>query len=248
MSSLLPDTIAPGFALLLVVASFFTSALTAAVGLGGGILMLAIMAYGMPIAALIPVHGAVQFGSNGGRFFVQRAHVAWRLLFAFAVGGAIGGLIGANLVVELPETLLTALLGFFILAVTWIPIPRLQALSLTGFGLTGLFTTFLSMFVGATGPLNAALFSKTFADRHALVATLSAVMTTQHVFKILGFALAGFAFATWVPLVAAMIATGFAGTVVGTRILNRLPERTFRTGMRAIVTVMALDLIRRAVF
>ena len=69
--SLVPPDLSTGFALLLVATSFVTSALTAGLGIGGGVALLAVMAYGMPVAALIPVHGVVQIGSNLGRFVVQ---------------------------------------------------------------------------------------------------------------------------------------------------------------------------------
>ena len=73
LASFLPEGIGVGAALLLVVASFFTSALTAAFGVGGGVAMLALMGLFVPVAALIPVHGTVQLGSNTGRAWHQRA-------------------------------------------------------------------------------------------------------------------------------------------------------------------------------
>ena len=63
--------------------------------------------------------------------------------------------------------------------------------------------------------------------------------------KIVVFGLAGFAFAQWVPLVAAMIATGYAGTIWGTRLLDRLPEERFRFWFRILLTVLALELARQ---
>jgi hypothetical protein len=45
---------------LLIVASFATSFITAAFGIGGGGVLLAILASLVPPAALIPVHGLVQ--------------------------------------------------------------------------------------------------------------------------------------------------------------------------------------------
>ncbi|HEX6016365.1 MAG TPA: hypothetical protein VFY87_32095 [Geminicoccaceae bacterium] len=54
---LLPDGLAPAVALLLVGTSFFTSMLTGALGLGGGIMMLAVIAAFLPPTVVIPVHG-----------------------------------------------------------------------------------------------------------------------------------------------------------------------------------------------
>jgi uncharacterized protein len=248
VEGLLPASFEPAAAAIFIVASFFTSALTASMGIGGGVLMLAIMAYAMPVAALIPVHGAVQFGSNAGRFLIQRRHVAWRPFAGFAVGAAFGALAGAQFVVALPEALLTLILGSFILLVTWLPLPRLGQIGGPGFALAGAVTTFVSMFVGATGPLNAAILGKAIYDRLTLVATLAGVMASQHVFKVVGFMATGFDFAEWLPLVLAMIATGLAGTATGSLVLARMPETRFRNGMRLVLSLMALDLIRRALF
>ena len=73
ISGLVPSGLEPAAAIILVTASFFTSALTAAFGVGGGVFMLALMGLMVPVAALIPVHGAVQLGSNTGRAWHQRA-------------------------------------------------------------------------------------------------------------------------------------------------------------------------------
>ena len=65
--------------------------------------------------------------------------------------------------------------------------------------------------------------------------------------KIVVFGLAGFAFWDWLPLIAAMIASGFLGTVYGTKLLDRLPEESFRRWFKIGVTVLALDLLRQGI-
>ncbi|MGB0217053.1 MAG: hypothetical protein ACPF9E_16595 [Alteromonas oceani] len=54
-------------ALGLILLAGFTSFVTGTMGLGGGMLLLVVMASVIPIAALIPVHGLVQLGSNASR-------------------------------------------------------------------------------------------------------------------------------------------------------------------------------------
>jgi uncharacterized membrane protein YfcA len=44
-----------------------------------------------------------------------------------------------------------------------------------------------------------------------------------------------------------MIAAGFAGTAVGSRLLTRVPEPVFRLVFRLLLTLVALELIRRAI-
>ena len=233
--------------MLLIIVSFFTSALTVSVGIGGGVALLALMGYLVPVAAIIPVHGVIQLGSNVGRAGILRNHIAWVCLAAFLLGAIPGAWAGGLAVGALPEPVLKAALGGFILLITWMKLPRLAAIRLPGFALTGAITTFLTMIFGATGPFNAVVLSKTFPERLRFQATTAAVMSLQHLVKTLAFALAGFAFAPWLPLIAAMIVTGLVGTWVGAHILLRTPEGRFQLIFKICLTVLALDLVRRGV-
>ncbi len=102
LGAFLPAGMGPAVALLLVAASFVTSALTAAFGVGGGMAMLALMGLFIPVAALIPVHGAVQLGSNTGRAWRQRAHVRTDIWLPFVAGSLIGAAVGALFVLQYP--------------------------------------------------------------------------------------------------------------------------------------------------
>ncbi|HEX2018077.1 MAG TPA: sulfite exporter TauE/SafE family protein [Aurantimonas sp.] len=243
--ALLPPELGAAGAAILILASFCTSALTAAFGLGGGLSLLAVMTAFFPVAVLIPLHGIVQLASNGGRVIIQRRGVAWAALPPFLLGGAIGALVGARFVVALPEAALQIAIGLFILIVTFVPIPRLGVLGFAGFAATGAVTTFLSMFFGATAPLMAAVFAQTFKERETVVATLAAVTAIQHALKAVAFFAMGVVLWPYAALLAAMVATGFLGTLAGTAVLRRLDERLFRLVLRTILAILALDLVRR---
>ena len=246
LAALLPEGLDPVVAALLVIASAFTSALTAAFGVGGGIAMLTLMGLFVPVAALIPVHGAVQLGSNTGRAWHQRANVRMDVAAPFIAGSVVGAIIGAFVVIQLPDALLKLVLGAFVIAITWTKIPGIEKLTRAGLAVASVVVALLGMLVGATGPLVSVLFAQFFAnDRKALVATHAAGMVAQHGLKIVVFGLAGFAFAEWLPLIGAMIVSGFLGTVYGTRLLERMPEESFRKWFKIAITVLALDLLRR---
>ncbi len=245
---LLPQGLSFAAAAGLVLASFFTSALTAAFGLGGGVAMMGLMGLAMPVAALIPVHGVVQLGSNTGRAIHQRAHIRWPYVVPFCAGAALGALAGGSFVIALPDALLKTILGLFIIAVTWVTIPGFGHLSRAGLAAGGAIIGALSMFLGATGPLTAAFLGQTITDdRKALVATGAMLMIALHGLKALVFGALGFAFADWLPLLLAMITTGYGGTVFGARFLERLPEDRFRFWFRIALTAVALDLVRRGI-
>ena len=227
MEQLLPEGLAFYPAIALIIASFFTSALTAAVGIGGGLSMLALMAYVIPPFALIPVHGLVQLGSNASRAHLLRKHTSWFSVLPFLVGAAVGASLGAMIAVQLPQDLLQIILAAFILLIVWISLPTIEEAKPLTIGAGGLVTTFLTIFVGATGPLTALLFERMFKDRRVLVATNATAMSFQHAFKIIAFGVAGFALFEWLPFVAVMVCLAIWAPSQVRVLLEGLPEKTF---------------------
>lgn len=245
----LPDTISFAVAALLVAASVFTSAVTAAFGVGGGIMMLVLLGLFMPVGALIPVHGMVQFGSNAGRAFHLRRAMSPAMILPFAAGAILGAFAGGSVVTELPEAVLKSVLAAVIVLLVWVKLPPLPAYrSPAMFAAGGAVSTAATMFVGATGPLVAALMARAFDDRREVVANAAMANTIQHVLKVIVFGLLGFNLAPWLPLVAAMIVSGYLGTVTGAKLLEKMDEGSFRLWFRIGVTVLVLEMLRRVFF
>jgi uncharacterized protein len=248
-ASLLPQALSPLAAFGLVIASFFTSALTAAFGLGGGVAMLALMGLAMPVAALIPVHGMVQLGSNAGRAWLQRENISTTIAWPFLVGSLAGAVIGAYTVLSLPDALMKTIIGIFIIITAWMKFPVFARLKGAGIAIGSGIIAILSMLVGASGPLLTAFFGELFPDdRKEMVATAAAGMTIHHGLKVIVFAIAGFAFTDWLPLMAAMIAAGYWGTIYGTKLLHNIPEVRFRLVFKWVLTLLALNMLRTAWF
>jgi uncharacterized membrane protein YfcA len=242
----LPPGVDLATALLLIGVSFFTSALTAAFGIGGGVAMLGALAGSVSPNVVIAVHGVVQLGSNLGRAILQRQHAHWPAIVRFLLGAIVGVALGAWLFVSLPERILLGVLGVFILMMVWVPKPRIPGLSSAGMVVGGAFSSVLTMFVGATGPFIQAILLPLKLDRKGLIATHAVMMAAQHLLKVVAFSFIGVALMPWLPLMAAMIASGFLGTVLGTRLLEKMPERLFQMILKILLTLIALDLLRRA--
>lgn len=244
--TLLPDSLSVPVAAFLLACSVLTSMITASLGAGGGVLLLVLMASWMPPAAIIPVHGMIQLGSNGGRALLTRRQVDWKVIAAFAPGVVVGAALGAWLLVDLPAPVWQLTIGLFVLYLCWgPPLPR------RSFGNAGIFlasglTSFVSLFVGATGPLVAAFIKQIHIDRFTTVATFATAMTLQHAPKALVFSAAGFVFPDWLPFILAMIACGFAGTWLGLHLLRSLSNRWFHRTFNVILTLLALRLLWQA--
>ena len=247
MEWLLPGQLSSLHVLLLILAAGATSAITASIGVGGGILLLAIMAVIMPAAAVIPVHGMVQLGSNLNRVIMTLQHVDWRLLAAFAPGALLGAWLASLFLVQLPTGTLQLTIAGFILFLCWGPKIPPMGLGRAGTFVAASITTFISMFVGATGPLVAAFVKQQQAgDRFRTVANFAACMSLQHLPKAAVFGAAGFVFKDWFGLMLLMILSGALGTWTGLHLLRRMSNRHFTLIFNWLLTLLAIQLIWQA--
>lgn len=246
-SMFLPDGMSPWVAAALVGFSFLTSAITAVFALGGGIAMLAALGLALPPAVLIPFHGCIQLGSNVGRAVIQRVHIQWHLVLWFGIGTVIGSLIGGSIAVSLPDNLFRVLIAGFVLYSVWGPQPRVSGrgpiADLAAGGIIGA----LGMVIGAIGPL-VANFLRKLDDRRELIATHATLVGINNVAKIASFTIFGVVLAPYLPLIIAMVVTGILGTMVGTRMLDAMPEAQFRKIFKIVMTVLALEMLRQAAF
>lgn len=243
----IPPEISPLFAGVMVACSFLTSALTAAMGLGGGTALLAIMGLGMPVSSLMPVHGMVQLGSNLSRTLIQRIYVVWPLVLWFLLGSAVGIALGAPVAAVIPDSIARIALGLFILWSVLRKRGEQKPLSRPFFIIGGGLSSIGTMIVGATGPMVAGLISSQGLKRQPLIATHATCMVLQHGLKILAFGLMGFAWANWLPVLAAMIISGALGTWLGTRVLDNVPERLFRVLFRLTMILLSAQLLWQGV-
>lgn len=244
IETLLPEQLSFAASSFLILFAGLTSAITASIGVGGGVLLLAVMALILPPAAIIPVHGMVQLGSNLNRALMTIKDIDWKLLAAFTPGAILGAWLASLFLVQLPIHVLQLTIAGFILFLTWGPkIPPI-GLGRLGTFAAALITTFISMFAGATGPLVAAFVKQQHqGDRFRTVANFAAAMSVQHLPKALVFGAAGFVFSDWLGLMLLMIISGAIGTWLGLHLLARLSNRNFGRIINIILTLLAIRLV-----
>jgi uncharacterized membrane protein YfcA len=89
---------------IMVFTSLFTSALSAATGMGGGVLLFTVMTLYFPMGTLIPIHGVIQFFNNFFILVFLKGHLKKTLLKPFLIGSVFGILAGAFLVSRIIQT------------------------------------------------------------------------------------------------------------------------------------------------
>ena len=120
---------------------------------------------------------------------------------------------------------------------------KIPAIAATHILFGGIFTGFLTMFFGASGTVVAGMVKTMKLEPIKHLATHSALMTIQHLIKVIIFGLVGFAYAKYSILIIAMIASGFVGTLIGKKVLVTFGHKYFKIILNTTLTLISLNLI-----
>lgn len=227
----------------LVAAAMATTYIGFVTGTAGGLMLLVLMAGIFPPLVLVPLHTFVQLGATVGRSAMMIRHMLWPTLLPFLAGAVLGAAIGARIFVDIPPSILRAMMALFVLLVVWLPEFGRVGATAWRFGLLGFIATFLGVFVGATGSLVSPVVAAASPNRRNFAATVATLMTCTHTLKIAAFTALGFAVWEYVPLIVAMIAGTLIGNYLGGYTLERMRERSFRMIFKIIMTLLALRLL-----
>ena len=227
----------------LVPIAFTTSLIAGVFGMGGGVLLITTMPGLVPPMAIIPLHAVTQLASNASRAVFGWRHIALSLVAPFLLGAVVAAALGVQVFRYLSLDWLPMLMGVVILLITWIPLPMVKGGGHWPWVFLGFYQTGIGMFVGATGPLGAALLAQRKQGRDWLVVNTAMYMSTNHLVRMLAFAFAGFAFADYALLLTGMIIGVVLGSWLGTRLRQFIPEMNFQVLFKCLVSVLALRMI-----
>jgi uncharacterized membrane protein YfcA len=227
----------------LAAASFVTSLITAAIGIGGGLGLLSMMPSFVPMAAVVPLHGVTQLFSNASRFLLDWRHAETRLLPAYLAGACLGGAVGYLFIGRVPDLYLSAVLGGFILLCTWTDLVKRLGRIVTNFFSLACIQTFLSLFVASVGLMSQPVLIKQGLSKNKVIVTHAMQMSVLHGLKVFAFVAAGFPFIRYWPILLAMMAASAVGSYCGGFFRDRIPEATGAIALKAGITFFALKMI-----
>lgn len=228
--------------LALVVAAFLVAAANASVGTTGG-LLLALLATAVPAPVAVPLHAVVETVSNGFGWLRLKHDVSIQMLIAFGAGSLLSIGLAAPFTQVVPPHVMAILLGCFLFWACWWPAPDAGKRFPFRLAVAGALTGALTPFVGATGPLAQPFFAGEPAKRRTILASHTAGMAIQHGLKVVAFVVLGVAFVPYLPLLAAIILAGMAGTWLGLRRPLKIPLALFGLVVKLLVSVLALRLV-----
>lgn len=229
--------------LILGVIAFLTSTVAGIVGIGGGMILIAILPSFLPLNALIPVHGLSQLSSNFSRAVFGYKDVQYEVIPKFLIGSLVGISIFAAIINIISLEYVPLFIGSYILLSLWSAKFNEKIKKFENYYIIGFFQTGLSIVVGATGPLTMTLLLKDYGDKDKVVATSAALMSITHVLKVFVFMYFGFVFFDYVGIIVAMIIGAVAGSWAGTQLRDKIDGKKFTMVLKVLLSALAVKII-----
>ena len=229
--------------LILGVIAFLTSTVAGIVGIGGGMILIAILPSFLPLNALIPVHGLSQLSSNFSRAVFGYKDVQYEVIPKFLIGSLVGISIFAAIINIISLEYVPLFIGSYILLSLWSAKFNEKIKKFENYYIIGFFQTGLSIVVGATGPLTMTLLLKDYGDKDKVVATSAALMSITHVLKVFVFMYFGFVFFDYVGIIVAMIIGAVAGSWAGTQLRDKIDGKKFNMILKILLSALAVKIV-----
>lgn len=239
--------------LFLVLSVVVTSVISGILGMAGGMILMGVYGWLLPIPVAMALHGATQLASNGFRTWLLRKHVRAAVLLPYAAGSAVALATFLALRLVLPRPWLFLLLGL-------IPFVSPLLAHATGGDATrpgqaaacGLLVTTCQLSAGVSGPLLDVFFLRTSLPPLAIVGTKAVTQSLGHLLKLCYFASLALALpptpASLPPaIVPAVVGAAMIGTWVGKSILTRLPEWAFRSASTWVLRLLGAVYVTKGV-
>ncbi|RDX33473.1 sulfite exporter TauE/SafE family protein [Arcobacter sp. HD9-500m-PIT-SAG02] len=228
--------------------TFLTSTVAGVVGLGGGMLLIAMLPLFLPLNAIIPVHGITQMSSNISRAYFGIKDIQFEVVPKFILGSILGVSLFAFLLSYISLEYVPLFIGLYILLNLWSKHFGEYIKKYESYFVAGFFQTGLSVIVGATGPLTMTLLLKDYEDKDKVVATGALLMSITHTTKIFVFAIFGFMFFEYIYIMIFMIIGAVGGSYFGTKIRHKIDGKKFINVLKILLTLLALRAIYTTLF
>ena len=234
------------FGILIAAVGLTAAAIAAVTGFGIGSLLTPLLALQVGTKVAVAAISIPHLVGTAHRFWLLRRHVDRRVLLRFGITSAVGGLAGALAHVWVSSRALVIVFG---IVVTLAGISELTGWvrrirwSRRSAWIAGIISGALGGMVGNQGGIRAAAFLGFEVPKESFVATATAIGLFVDAARMpVYFATEAASIVRIWPIIIATTVAVVVGTMIGTRLLGRIPEQTFRRIVGALLVVLGVTM------
>jgi uncharacterized membrane protein YfcA len=215
---------------LVILTALAASFLAAMAGFGGSVIMLPVLVWAVGVIDAIPILTIAQLIGNLARVTLNRRGLNWAVVGRFGIGAVPMAIIGGIIFAKTPAAALIRVLGVFLILMViyrhthW---GQKHKIKLGGFVPLGAASGLLSAVLGTVGPLAAPFFLAYGLVKGAYIGTEAMTAVIMHITKLGVYGSYSLIGARTLLIGAAIGAVMIIGTLAGSKLLHRVPERVF---------------------
>ncbi len=236
--------------ILLVAATLITSFISGVLSMAGGMILMGVFGFFLSVPAAMVLHGVAQTVSNGSRIWLYREHIRWSVLIPYSVGALI--ILGLFIAVTFApnKAIVFILIGAFPFMALCIPKSiNLDMEKKPVAVLCGLLVTTAQMLAGASGPVLDLFYVKSSLTRHEILGTKAITQTFGHILKLSYYSFLITAVEELsVFIFVAVVTAAILGNWLGSLIVNRINDKTFKSAGRLVMLVIGAIYFGKGVF
>jgi uncharacterized membrane protein YfcA len=238
------------FLALVAIVSVVAGAIASVSGFGIGSLLTPVLSMRVGTKLAVAAVSIPHLAATGLRLWILRKHVDRRLLWSFGLMSAAGGLAGALLHSYAGSPILTTVFGGLLILTGVMGLTGVsERLRFQGWmaWVAGVVSGALGGLVGNQGGIRSAAMLGFDVPRHAFVATATAVGLIVDSARVPVYLITqGREMASLWPVLVTATIGAIIGTLVGERVLRRIPEPIYRRVVSVLVSgIGVLMLLRR---
>jgi len=207
-----------------------TSTLSGAIGMGGGVILMAILLIFLPLPEALILHGITQASSNGFRALLNKRHIEKKIVFKYLLGAGLTYFVFQFISFKPSKNLIFVILGALPFLTLLKKIAIYFDIEKSGRGyLCGVLVSASQAISGVSGSILDLFYLSSDLGRFSIVATKAMTQTIGHLLKTFFFIkLMDFNFENiGVDIYAIAIITPLLGSYLGKLILKRFDEKSF---------------------
>lgn len=216
-------------------------------GFGTSTIMVPVLLLFLPLPQTLLLVGIIHWFGDIWKMAFFRKGFRWKLILGFGIAGILTSYLGANIVFSVSETLLSQILGGFLLAYVIFlflkpsfKIPKKPTTAITGGSLSGFFAGVF----GVGGAIRGAFLSAYDLRKAVYISTAGAIAFVIDITRISTYLLNDVTLESkliWGLL--AFIPASFIGAGLAKKIVDRIPQDKFRLVIAAFLFLVGIKFL-----
>ncbi|MBU2907523.1 sulfite exporter TauE/SafE family protein [Arenibacter algicola] len=231
--------------IVILILSLLAATISGVAGFGGGLILLPLLTYFVPLNVAVPLLTVAQLFGNGSRVYFSYKELRWRPVILFLLGAIPFAVLGSRLMVNIDSSLLKICIGIFLVLVVIYKRCNKKDFGLNRYWLIpgGAITGFVSGLIGSAGPVGAVFFLGLKLPPLSYISSEAFTALSMHLTKI--FVYGKYELLNIDTFVTGTLA-GFAmvgGSYLGKRIITKISTKRVDFIIEILLLVSSVQLI-----